>query len=346
MTFIIIDAQYWAHAAHHVAPNLTRADGHPIGAVHGFTKRLLQFLIRPPVPFDAVAVVFDAPGKNWRHELLPTYKANRTASRASPGGSDLGRQLPLIHAATEALGVAVLSHPGQEADDIIATLAWRITNVSADDIVIVSSDKDLLQLVGPGVRVYDTHPARAESPWQDGNEIRARFGVWPHQIPDYLALVGDAADNIAGAPGIGPKSAAKILREHGGLENALGALAFLSPGDAERLVTAKRVATLSRRATFDVPIGFDWRFDRERALAMCDEHGFRQIRAIIEGEWPASGHTTREGETTVPDVNENQQASDQPAPEAKADESPSTDPNAPAGGAQQNTEGQAEKETA
>ena len=284
MTVIIIDATYWAHLGNAVSPRLTRSDGHPIGATYGFMRKLSRFLFDPPCPFTHVVAVFDAGGKTWRHEYQPTYKANRVAPGGpTESGKRLYAQWPLIYAATAALCVTAIKMHGVEADDIVATLARRVC--AAEDVVVVSADKDLLQLVeAPRVRVYDPYmPAGGRRPrgWMDDAAVLGRFGVAPRQIPDFLALIGDSADNIPGLPGVGNKRAAAVLRKYATVEDAIavGAVLYAHNTDLiEQVRRSKHVATLSPHIQITESLDdLVWRYDPARAAEFAAEQEFKSL---------------------------------------------------------------------
>ena len=154
-----------------------------------------------------IAVVFDAPGKTFRDELYEQYKANRAATP-----EDLLQQIPAVHEWVEAMGLPLLSISGVEADDVIGTLAVKAASQGMD-VLIVTGDKDMAQLVNPQIRLLDT----MKNVTLDAEGVEQKYGVPPTLIIDYLALMGDSVDNIPGIPGVGPKTAAKWLKEHGSL---------------------------------------------------------------------------------------------------------------------------------
>ena len=202
---LIIDGYGFVFRAYHVQPPLMSPDGQPVGAIYGFTSMLLKIIndFRP----EYAVVVLDSKGKNFRHDLFKEYKAHRP-----PAPEELLSQLPIVQSAAEALNFCVLSKEGFEADDIIATLAKNCTddNVKA---VIVSSDKDLLQLMDDGVKIYD--PVKSKFVHQE--DVLAKFGVLPNKVREVQALVGDASDNIPGVKGIGPKTASELINNFGDL---------------------------------------------------------------------------------------------------------------------------------
>lgn len=210
----LIDGSAFIFRAYHGLPPLTRkSDGLPIGAVSGFCNMLWKY-IEDARGADApthAAVIFDKGSHTFRNDLYDLYKANREAMP-----EDLRPQIPLTREATKAFNIACEEMAGYEADDIIATLAHQAREADGR-VTIISSDKDLMQLVGGGVEMFDAMKNRAIGIEQ----VEARFGVSPDKVIDVQALAGDSTDNIPGAPGIGVKTAALLINEYGDLETLL-----------------------------------------------------------------------------------------------------------------------------
>ena len=210
----LIDGSAFIFRAYHALPPLTRkSDGLPVGAVAGFCNMLQRYVennIGPDAPTH-VAVIFDHSGKTFRNEMYDLYKANRSATP-----EDLIPQFPLTRAATRAFNVACKEVEGFEADDIIATLACRAREAGGA-CTIISSDKDLMQLVGGGVVMLDAMKNKVI----DRDGVVEKFGVTPERVVDVQALAGDSVDNVPGAPGIGIKTAALLINEYGSLEELL-----------------------------------------------------------------------------------------------------------------------------
>nr|WP_320133547.1 DNA polymerase I [uncultured Holophaga sp.] len=208
------------------------------GAAYTFTRIALQ-LLEKHRPTHIVAV-FDTPSPTFRHEIYPEYKANRPEMP-----EDLRPQIPLIRDLIRALNIPIVELPGFEADDVMGTLATR---AAAEGLpaVIVSPDKDLLQLVDDerGIAVLNTKDGEV---WHDRLGAKERMGVWPEQIVDFLAILGDASDNVKGVPGIGEKGAAQLLEKYGSLDAILAARAELKPKQREGLDTAESWLDLTRR---------------------------------------------------------------------------------------------------
>jgi DNA polymerase I len=213
-TLLLVDGSGYLYRAFHALPDLRTSSGEPTGAIRGFIGMLRVLAEQSPAEYRAC--VFDAKGKTFRDDLFPEYKANRPAM---PG--DLTVQLGPIHDAVQALGWPVLEVPGIEADDVIGTLAERARREGLRT-VIVSTDKDLAQLVGRQVELLDTMSRDGGPPRRfDRAGVIERFGVPPERIVDYLMLVGDSVDNVPGVEKVGPKTAARWLTEYGSLEGLL-----------------------------------------------------------------------------------------------------------------------------
>ena len=207
----LVDGSHAIFRAYHALPHLSTRAGVPTNAVLGFTNMLLR-AIREGAPTH-LAVAFDESGSRARKQIFPEYKATRGAPP-----DDLRPQFPLVRQVLEVLNVPAIGHEGFEADDVIATLARR-ARAQGWEVVVVTGDKDLLQLVEPsnGVRCYDSMYEK----WYGPAEVEEKWGVPPGQVADLLALTGDKIDNIPGVPGVGEKTAAGLLRDWGSLEGVL-----------------------------------------------------------------------------------------------------------------------------
>ena len=203
---VLIDAAGWLFRAYHALPPLSNPRGEPTGAIFGMVN-MLKRLQKDYAP-ERIAVIFDAPGKTFREDIYPLYKANRDSTPP-----DLLHQWPIIVEMVKAMGLPVLSVSGVEADDVIGTLT-RIGEAAGHEVLIVTSDKDMAQLVNERVKLVDTMKNRVMDP----AGVVEKFGVPPERIVDYLALIGDTSDNIPGVPSVGPKTAAKWLTEYGSLD--------------------------------------------------------------------------------------------------------------------------------
>ncbi|MEE1554536.1 MAG: DNA polymerase I, partial [Alphaproteobacteria bacterium] len=248
-------------------PPLTRkSDGLPIGAVSGFCNMLSKLVddVRNDGEVDYFAVIFDAARKTFRNDIYPEYKAHRP-----PPPEDLQPQFPLVKRASEAFSLATIEMPGFEADDIIATYA-RQAREAGMQVTIVSSDKDLMQLIGGGVVMHDPMKQRRIGP----DEVYEKFGVGPDRVIDVQALCGDATDNVPGVPGIGVKTAALLINEYGDLDGVLArAEEIKQPKRRQNLIDHADLARVSRDLVTlkdDVPV--------EQPL---DELGLREPEAEV-----------------------------------------------------------------
>jgi len=206
---VLIDGSSYLYRAFYALPPLTNSKGAPTGAVYGVLNMLAKFLreFTPP----RIGVVFDAPGKTFRDELFAEYKAHRP-----PMPDDLRSQTQPLLAAVEALGLPVLRVDGVEADDVIGTLARRAA-ARGHSVLISTGDKDMAQLVDEHITLINTMSGTI----LDRAGVKTKFDVYPEQIIDYLALVGDSSDNIPGIDKVGPKTAAKWLNSYGTLDGLL-----------------------------------------------------------------------------------------------------------------------------
>jgi DNA polymerase-1 len=252
-TFVAVDGTALAYRAHFAFADrpLTTRDGEVTSAVYGFILALRR-VIEDLAP-QRLVVVFDPKGPTFRHEAFAGYKAQRERMP-----SELRAQLAHIHRWLEASGIPWISIDGFEADDVLATLGRRAAEAGMRALV-VSNDKDLLQVVGPGVSVVQLGRASEPPRVLDEEGVRASFGVGPSGIVDLLALTGDSTDNVPGVPGIGRKTAAKLLEEHGSLDGVLAAAATMKPGKTrESLLASGDAVRFSRdlvRLRTDVEVG-------------------------------------------------------------------------------------------
>lgn len=237
----LIDGSAFIFRAYHALPPLTRkSDGLPIGAVAGFCNMLHRYVegnTGPDAPTH-VAVIFDYSGKSFRNTMYDQYKANRP-----PAPEDLVPQFPLTREATKAFNIACKEVEGFEADDIIATLSCQARDAGGR-VTIISSDKDLMQLVGGGVEMLDAMKNKRI----DRDGVIEKFGVGPERVVDVQALAGDSVDNVPGAPGIGIKTAALLINEYGDLESLLDrAEEIKQPKRRQTLIEKRDQIELSKR---------------------------------------------------------------------------------------------------
>ena len=255
---------------------LRNAQGAPTNAVYIFVNMLRKLLNEHKPEF--IAASFDLPGRTFRDDLVDNYKANR-----APMPGELAQQIPMVHAACEALGVPILTSERYEADDVIGTLA-RKAAAAGFDVAIVTMDKDFYQLVGDKIRVYNP---RDEGTWYDADGVKEKFGVAPDHVVDVLALMGDTIDNIKGVPGIGEKGAHELIVQYGSLDNLIEHAAEVKnkryrEGLLANVEAARQSKELARIRT-DVPVDFnaeDLRYrggSRERSFLIFNELGFRGL---------------------------------------------------------------------
>ncbi|ODS01736.1 DNA polymerase I [Methyloceanibacter superfactus] len=248
----LIDGSGYIFRAYHALPPLTRpSDGLPVGAVHGFCGMLWKLLretgeLAPPTH---MAVVLDYSAKTFRNDLFDGYKANRSETP-----EDLIPQFPLVRDAVRAFNVSCVEKEGFEADDLIATYAFQALEAGAT-VTIVSSDKDLMQIVRPGIVMYDTMKNKVI----DEEGVAEKFGVPPEKVVDVQALIGDSSDNVPGVPGIGVKTAALLINEYGDLDTLLArAEEIKQQKRRENLITFADQARLSRTlVTLDTHVDLD-----------------------------------------------------------------------------------------
>ena len=210
-TFLLFDAYSLIYRAFYAIRSLTGPDGEPVNAIYGLTKMLRKMTMDHSPAYRAAVFDLGAPQKRLR--LLPSYKAQRPSTPP-----DLDKQLPAIREMLQAMRVPIIEMAGEEADDIIATLAVRAVG-EGHDVLVASNDKDFMQIVSPRIRLL--RPDGKATAIIDPASVKARYGVEPSQMVDFLSLLGDAVDNIPGVAGVGEKTAAQLLQTHGTLENLL-----------------------------------------------------------------------------------------------------------------------------
>ena len=240
---ILVDGSGYLYRAFHALPPLTNAKGEPTGAVLGVLN-MLNKMIKEESP-DRIAVVFDAPGRTFRDDLFEQYKAHRP-----PMPDDLRAQIQPLYDTVAAMGLPLLRVPGVEADDVIGTLAKQGA-AAGFEVLISTGDKDMAQLVGPHVGLINT----MSNSRLDRDGVKTKFDVYPEQIVDYLALVGDSSDNIPGVTGVGPKTAAKWLNQYQTLDELIAHAAQIGGKVGENLRGELTILELSRKlATIDTAL--------------------------------------------------------------------------------------------
>ena len=301
----LVDGSAYIFRAYHRLPPLTNPQGTPVGAVYGYTTmlwKLAEDLHKADGPTH-LAVILDKGSHSFRNELYDQYKANRP-----PPPEDLKPQFPLIRDATRAFSLPCIEEDNLEADDLIASYAREATR-RGWDVTIVSSDKDLMQLVGRCAEPHDGHDGGCidmldtmKNQRIDVAEVVEKFGVGPELVGDVLALMGDSVDNIPGIYGIGPKTASKLIQDHGSLRAALDAAPAMKPGKLrDRLIEGREMAELSRilvqlKDDCELPMPLDdFKLDtvpKEPLAAFLAEHGFTSLLRRLEGGAGSPGRST------------------------------------------------------
>lgn len=294
----LVDGSSFLFRAFHALPILTRADGTPVNAVLGFTNMLMKLL--DDMHADHIAVIFDAGRETFRNELAPSYKANRPEPP-----DELIPQFPLVREATRAFNVPCLEMPGFEADDLIATYC-RLAEDAGLDVTIVSSDKDLMQLVSSRISMFDAIKNR----WIGPDEVRDKFGVGPEKVIDVQALAGDSIDNVPGVPGIGIKTAAQLINQYGDLDSLLAQASNIPQAKRrESLIRFADAARLSRelvRLRSDVPVTLSIEAlvhrpaDPATLMKFLSEQNFKSVLAKVQSRYAAQGNATSPGEDVLP----------------------------------------------
>ena len=281
----LVDGSAYIFRAYHRLPPLTNRHGQPAGAVYGYTAMLWK-LVRALDDADGpthMAVVLDKASTSFRNEMYPDYKAHRPAPP-----EDLTPQFPMIRDATRAFSLPMIEEENVEADDMLASYA-RAAEAKGWQTTIVSSDKDLMQLIGPKIDMLDTMKNASIGP----AEVEAKFGVLPEKLGDVLALMGDSVDNVPGVPGIGPKTAAKLVLGYGDVEGVLANTDKLKGKQRENLEAHADMARLSRelvRLREDCPLPIpieDMALDGipdAPMRAFLEHHGFGSLLVKLDGE--------------------------------------------------------------
>ena len=278
----LIDGSGFIFRAFHALPPMNRGDGTPVNAVYGFTQMLMKIL--EDTDADCLAVIFDAARVTFRNEIYADYKANRPEPP-----EELIPQFDLVREAVRAFNVPAIEMPGFEADDIIATYS-RMAKEAGADVTIVSSDKDLMQLVNDRVSMFDAMKNQRIG----AEQVMEKFGVGPDKVVEVQALAGDSTDNVPGVPGIGVKTAAQLLSEYGDLETLLSrASEIKQPKRRQTLLDNADLARISRRLVElrnDVPVEHTLEdflrrdVDYEMLTAFLKEQAFKSILTRVEAK--------------------------------------------------------------
>lgn len=267
-TVCLVDGSGYIFRAFYGIPNLTAPDGTPVNAVYGFTNMFLR--LTQNIPCDYSLVLFDAKRQNFRNDFFPEYKGTR---KEIP--EELIPQFPIIREAVKALNLNQLEMEGYEADDLIATYADQALN-KGYEVVVVSADKDLMQLIRPGVRFYDPMKDKFFTP----EDVKEKFGVYPDKVVDVQALAGDSIDNVPGVPGIGLKTAAQLVNEFGSLQEVLDRAGEIKQNKRrETLLENKENALISLQLVTlkkDVPV------EKEIEAYACHKPVFEEIEKFVD----------------------------------------------------------------
>lgn len=291
---ILIDGHAIMHRAYHALPKtLTTRKGEPINAVYGLVSMLLRVIgdLEP----THLAVAFDRKEPTFRHEEFKDYQAQRPEM-----DEELDSQFGKAKKVFAAMGIPVFEKAGFEADDVIGTLARQATKKSnvksqmskVNDVVIVTGDRDILQLVNDKVRVYLPIRGLKEAVLMGEEEVLKKMGVKPEQVPDLKALAGDPSDNYKGVPGVGPKTAVKLLKKYGDIGTIFKNLDELDESLRKKLKSNKKDIELYRKLAkivTDVELELDiekagkWQVDSQKVLDLFNEFGFKTLTRRVQG---------------------------------------------------------------
>jgi DNA polymerase-1 len=294
----LVDGSGFIFRAFHALPPLTRSDGTPINAVFGFTQMLIKILEKADV--DYFGVVFDSARRNFRHDIYPSYKANRPEPPA-----ELIPQFPLMRDVCAAFDVPVVEMEGYEADDLIASYAKAALKQDVK-VTIVSSDKDLMQLINDYVDMFDPLKERIIRKEQ----VIEKFGVPPEKVIDVQALAGDSSDNVPGIPGIGVKTAAELINIYGSVENLLRSAHEISqPKRRQSILEHQNEALISKKLVSlvdEIPLKNSLEFFQKnplnpnKILGFLKEQGFRTLISRLEKQGLFSGQVPLETPSLTP----------------------------------------------
>ncbi|MDB2550858.1 DNA polymerase I, partial [Rickettsiales bacterium] len=279
----LIDSYSFVFRAYFSMPGLTRKDGTPVGAVYGFTKMMLRLLAS--LDFTHIVAIFDSGSKTFRNEIYNDYKANRPECP-----EDLKPQFPIIRQVAESLNLATLEKENYEADDLIATIAKEV-DPNEYEVLIISPDKDLMQLVSDNVKMYDA----SKDKMIDCDVVKEKFGVEPEQVLDILALMGDSADNIPGVKGIGPKTASELINQFGSLENLYQNLDQIKQkkrkeylqNDKDNAYLSKKLARLEDKVEFDGDISnfLVQAIEPKKLISFLEAQNFNSLATKVRTEF-------------------------------------------------------------
>ncbi|HUW22335.1 MAG TPA: 5'-3' exonuclease H3TH domain-containing protein [Candidatus Bathyarchaeia archaeon] len=285
---VLIDGHAILHRAYHALPKtLTNRHGQLVNAVYGFTRMLLKVIddLRPRY----LAVVFDRPEPNFRHRIYLGYQAQRPKM-----DRELEGQIQIVKQVLQAFNVPTFEKIGFEADDLIGTLAFQAKTRSDHkiQIIIVTGDRDIFQLIDELTLVYSPQKGFSQSEFFDRKKTKAKMGVWPEQIIDYKALVGDASDNYPGIPGVGPKTAVSLLQQFKSLSKIYENLDKIKDSVRNKLIEGKDSALLSQKlATIETHASIKLKlknclladYNQEKVLDLFRQLGFKSLMDKLPG---------------------------------------------------------------
>lgn len=287
---VLVDGSSYVYRAFYALPPLTSPKGEPTGAIYGFIRMIAKLMneLKP----EYIAVAFDHPGKTFRHKEFKEYKATR---KETP--DELKSQIPKIKKILKLWGIKVLEIPGYEADDLIATLAKKAEE-KGFEVIIVTPDKDMLQLVNQNIKVLNP----INEYLFDREKVKEKYGIYPEQFVDYLSLIGDTVDNIIGVHGVGPKTAQKLLEKFQNIEGIYENLDQLKEKLKNAFEEAKERVQLNKKLIklkTDAPIDVDiedlkkGKTDIVKLKQIFDELGFKSLK--LESEQKQKQVQTRQG---------------------------------------------------
>ncbi len=287
---VLVDGSSYVYRAFYALPPLTSPKGEPTGAIYGFIRMIAKLMneLKP----EYIAVAFDHPGKTFRHKEFKEYKATR---KETP--DELKSQIPKIKKILKLWGIKVLEIPGYEADDLIATLAKKAEE-KGFEVIIVTPDKDMLQLVNQNIKVLNP----INEYLFDREKVKEKYGIYPEQFVDYLSLIGDTVDNIIGVHGVGPKTAQKLLEKFQNIEGIYENLDQLKEKLKNAFEEAKERVQLNKKLIklkTDAPIDLDiedlkkGKTDIVKLKQIFDELGFKSLK--LESEQKQKQVQTRQG---------------------------------------------------
>lgn len=289
--FLLVDGNSLLHRAYHALPPLTTSEGQPTNAVYGLATMLLSLLEQHPP--EAALVAFDAPGPTHRHAMYPEYKATR-----KPAPDDLVPQFAVARQLVSALGLEQAEQEGWEADDLIAALAYQAAR-QGYEVLVVTGDRDLVQLVGDDVKVLATIRGVGDTRLYDRNQVQEEYGLRPEQLPDFKALAGDSSDNLPGVPGVGKKTALQLLQQFGSVEGVLAHVDEVTPPRLREALRqhaeeARLYRRLARLDPSQPPVSFSrdryrWHgLDREQLRRVLLDLEFHKLWQRLEGQATAA----------------------------------------------------------